>query len=81
MAMMGHPSIAKVFAAGVTQTGRPIFVMELDGVSPIKRLCDEQQLSIRARPVLSIKVYSVAWATVWLDEVGVDKDLAIFYGG
>src|SRR5437867_3985549 len=29
LALMDHPNIAKVFDAGVTETGRPYFVMEL----------------------------------------------------
>lgn len=37
LAMMDHPSIAKVFDAGATDTGRPYFVMELvKGVSDRK---------------------------------------------
>ena len=35
LAMMDHPNIAKVFDAGVTQAGRPYFVMELVRGIPI----------------------------------------------
>lgn len=49
LAVMDHPSIAKVFDAGVTEDGRPYFVMErVDGIS-VTRFCDENQLSIRER--------------------------------
>ena len=40
LALMDHPSIAKVLDAGATETGRPYFVMELvQGVS-ITEYCD-----------------------------------------
>jgi len=49
LAMMDHPCIAKVFDAGVTEDGRPYFVMErVDGVS-VTRFCDKNRLSIRER--------------------------------
>ena len=48
LALMDHPSIAKVFDAGDTETGRPYFVMELvKGVS-ITEYCDREQLSTQA---------------------------------
>jgi hypothetical protein len=46
--MMDHPSIARVFDAGATETGRPYFVMELVRGTPITRYCDEHHLSIRS---------------------------------
>jgi len=49
LAMMDHPSIAKVLDAGATETGRPYFVMELvQGVS-ITEYCDHNQLSTNER--------------------------------
>ncbi len=49
LAMMKHPSIAKVFDAGTTETGRPYFVMEyVEGV-PITEYCDHHELTIEAR--------------------------------
>jgi serine/threonine protein kinase len=43
LALMDHPSIAKVLDAGATETGRPYFVMELvQGVS-ITEYCDKKQ--------------------------------------
>jgi serine/threonine protein kinase/tetratricopeptide (TPR) repeat protein len=56
LALMDHPNIAKVFDAGVTDTGRPYFVMELvKGVSIIK-YCDQHKLSPRARLELFVQV-------------------------
>jgi eukaryotic-like serine/threonine-protein kinase len=49
LAVMEHPGIAHVFDAGVTEAGRPFFVMErVDGV-PITEYCDAQRLDVRAR--------------------------------
>jgi eukaryotic-like serine/threonine-protein kinase len=47
LAMMDHPSIAKVLDAGATDTGRPYFVMELVRGLPITSYCDEHRLTIR----------------------------------
>jgi len=56
LAMMEHPSIAKVFDAGTTETGRPYFVMELvKGVS-ITDYCDKNKLDTRERLDLFIQV-------------------------
>ena len=49
LALMEHPSIAKVLDAGATDAGRPYFVMELIRGIPITRYCDENQLSTRER--------------------------------
>ncbi len=49
LALMDHPSIAKVLDAGATETGRPYFVMELvTGVS-ITEYCDKNSLSTKDR--------------------------------
>jgi eukaryotic-like serine/threonine-protein kinase len=56
LAVMDHPSIAKVFDAGATVTGRPYFVMELCKGQPISVYCDAQQLSIRERLELFAQV-------------------------
>jgi non-specific serine/threonine protein kinase/serine/threonine-protein kinase len=55
LAMMDHPSIAKVFDAGATPDGQPYFVMEYVPGQPITRYCDERKLSIRDRLELFIK--------------------------
>jgi serine/threonine protein kinase len=33
LAVMDHPNIAKVYDGGLTETGRPFFVMEYSGLS------------------------------------------------
>jgi serine/threonine protein kinase len=56
LALMDHPSIAKVLDAGATETGRPYFVMELvPGVS-ITEYCDKNSLSTRDRLALFLQV-------------------------
>jgi serine/threonine protein kinase len=49
LALMDHPSIAKVLDAGTTNSGRPYFVMELIKGVPITRYCDEHRLTPRQR--------------------------------
>src|SRR3954447_5258625 len=56
LAMMDHPSIAKVHDGGTTDSGRPYFVMELVRGIPITEYCDGQQLSIRERLGLFVQV-------------------------
>ena len=56
LALMDHADIARVFDAGVTDTGRPFFVMEfVDGV-PITKFCDEHSLSMATRLDLFARV-------------------------
>jgi eukaryotic-like serine/threonine-protein kinase len=56
LAMMEHPGIAKVFAAGSSQRGRPFFAMELVAGERITDYCDERQLSIAQRLELFAQV-------------------------
>jgi WD40 repeat protein/serine/threonine protein kinase len=56
LALMDHPSIAKVLDAGTTESGRPFFVMELVKGVPITKYCDEHQLTPRERLELFIPV-------------------------
>ena len=56
LAVMDHPSIAKVFDAGVTDDGRPYFVMELVTGAPMAEFCDERRLTIRQRIELFVEV-------------------------
>jgi len=56
LALMDHPNIAKVFEAGVSNTGRPYFVMELVRGIPINQFCDANQLSIKQRLELFMQV-------------------------
>ena len=56
LAIMDHPSIAKVFDAGTTPEGQPYFAMEyVDGL-PITEYCDRKKLRIRDRLKLFIQV-------------------------
>jgi serine/threonine protein kinase len=52
LAVMDHPSIAKVFDAGTTDDGRPYFAMELVDGDTIVDYCDDRRLGIRARVAL-----------------------------
>jgi eukaryotic-like serine/threonine-protein kinase len=56
LALMDHPNIAKVFDAGVTDTGRPYFVMELVKGTSITKYCDEHHLTPRQRLELFVQV-------------------------
>jgi tetratricopeptide (TPR) repeat protein len=56
LALMDHPSIAKVFSAGSTRAGRPCFLMELVRGVPITKYCDEKNLATRERIRLFIEV-------------------------
>jgi eukaryotic-like serine/threonine-protein kinase len=56
LAIMDHPSIAKVFDAGATPDGQPYFVMEYVQGFAINIYCDEHKLNIRERLELFIKV-------------------------
>jgi serine/threonine protein kinase/tetratricopeptide (TPR) repeat protein len=49
LALMEHPHIARILDAGMTETDRPYFAMELVQGAPITLYCDEHQLSIRER--------------------------------
>lgn len=49
LALMDHPNIAKVFEAGVTETGRPYFAMEFIDGEEITKYCDKRKLTIRDR--------------------------------
>jgi non-specific serine/threonine protein kinase/serine/threonine-protein kinase len=56
LAIMDHPTIAKVFDAGTTPTGQPYLVMEYVDGAPINAYCDSVTLSIRGRLQLFIRV-------------------------
>jgi serine/threonine protein kinase len=56
LAIMDHPSIAKVFDAGTTSDGQPYFVMEFVQGLPITTYCDQHHLKIRDRLELFIRV-------------------------
>ncbi|MDH5384468.1 MAG: serine/threonine-protein kinase [Candidatus Aminicenantes bacterium] len=56
LALMSHPSIAKVFDAGATERGRPYFVMECVKGVPITEYCDTHRLNNRPRLDLFVQV-------------------------
>lgn len=56
LALMDHPSIARVLDAGATETGRPYFVMELVRGIRITDYCDQNQLDTRQRLALFVQV-------------------------
>jgi serine/threonine protein kinase len=49
LAIMDHPSIAKILDAGATPEGQPYFVMEYVPGYPITDYCDQKRLKIRER--------------------------------
>jgi WD40 repeat protein/serine/threonine protein kinase/TPR repeat protein len=55
LAIMSHPSIAKVFDAGTTAQGQPYFVMEYVPGVPITEYCDHNKLKISQRLELFIR--------------------------
>src|ERR1700683_1327 len=56
LAMMDHPTIARVFDAGSTAEGRPYFVMEYVPGLPITEYCDKHRLTIKERLELFMQV-------------------------
>jgi serine/threonine protein kinase/tetratricopeptide (TPR) repeat protein len=56
LALMDHPHIARVLDAGVTNSGRPYFVMELVKGVPITDYCDANRLRPDARLRLFVDV-------------------------
>jgi serine/threonine protein kinase len=49
LALMEHPHVARVHDAGLTESGRPYFVMEHVKGIPITEYCDKHRLSIEER--------------------------------
>lgn len=56
LAVMDHPHIARVFDAGVTDDGRPYFVMERVRGVDLLTYCDERSLDVKSRIRLFIDV-------------------------
>jgi hypothetical protein len=56
LALMDHPNIAKVLDGGLTDTGRPFFVMEYVKGVPITDYCDATRLSVPERLQLFVQV-------------------------
>ncbi len=47
LARLSHPNIARLFDGGVTDEGRPFFVMEIVEGVPITRYCEQNECSTR----------------------------------
>ncbi|WP_158520991.1 protein kinase domain-containing protein [Fuerstiella marisgermanici] len=58
LAIMDHPSIARVFDGGKTDTGLPYFVMELVRGSSILKFCREHELPLEQRLKLFVDICS-----------------------
>jgi eukaryotic-like serine/threonine-protein kinase len=56
LALMDHPSIARVFDGGATDSGRPYFVMELVRGQSITQYSDESKIPTRDRLELFVQV-------------------------
>jgi eukaryotic-like serine/threonine-protein kinase len=56
LAVMDHPNIAKVLDGGLTEQGRPYFVMEYVKGIPINEYCDSAKLDIAERLQLFTQV-------------------------
>ena len=56
LAVMDHPNIAKVLDGGLTETGRPFFVMEYVKGVPITEYCEATRLSVPERLQLFVQV-------------------------
>ncbi len=56
LALMDHASIARVFDAGATESGRPFFAMEYVPGMPITDYCDRYRLGTKARLELFVEV-------------------------
>ena len=56
LALMDHPNIAQVFDGGVTDSGRPYFVMELVKGVPITAFCDKNNSPTEERLRLFVDV-------------------------
>ncbi|MFZ1936457.1 MAG: serine/threonine-protein kinase, partial [Thermoguttaceae bacterium] len=56
LAMMDHPNIARVFDGGMTEQGRPFFVMELVRGLPVTQYCDQRRMTVHDRLLLFIPI-------------------------
>ena len=56
LAVMEHPGVAKILDAGVSESGRPYFVMEIVRGIRMDEYCNQQRLTIRQRLDLFISV-------------------------
>jgi hypothetical protein len=63
LAALTHPNIARLYDAGVTDSGQPFLALEYVEGRPIDRYCEEQACGVRARLQLLLQVArAVAYA-------------------
>lgn len=55
LAVMDHPSIARIIDAGATESGRPFFVMEYVDGSSLTEYCNAHRLSVERRLDLFVR--------------------------
>jgi serine/threonine-protein kinase len=73
LAGLSHPNIARLLDGGVTEEGRPYFVMELVEGRPITRFCAENELS--TEEVLRLYLHVVAAVAYLHRNLVVHRDL------
>jgi serine/threonine protein kinase len=56
LALMDHPHIARIFDGGLTDQGRPYFVMELVKGLPVTEYCDQLRVSLAERLELFVLI-------------------------
>lgn len=56
LALMDHPSIARIFDAGETDGGQPWFAMELVPGRPVTEFCDERRMPVHERLALFVEI-------------------------
>jgi len=56
LALMNHSNIAQVFDAGITDDGRPYFVMEFVQGVPVTQYCDSNRMTTKDRLKLFIQI-------------------------
>ena len=56
LALMDHPSIARVLDGGATEAGRPFFAMELVRGGPVTEFCDTHHLDVPERLNLFVSI-------------------------
>ena len=49
LAALSHPSIAQIYAGGVTEDGTPYLIMEFVDGRPLDQFCDDKRLTVRQR--------------------------------
>jgi serine/threonine-protein kinase len=58
LAALSHPHVARLFDAGVMESGQPFIVLELVNGKPLTLFCDARKLDVRARVRLFLQVLS-----------------------